>query len=67
MTVLDSSCVIEFLLGDGVAADVEALLSREGAVAAPDLLVSRSSPSSAVTCSAGRSALHARALRTRTL
>jgi predicted nucleic acid-binding protein len=39
VTVLDSSGVIDFLLGDGVAAEVEALLSREGTVAAPDLLV----------------------------
>jgi len=39
MTVLDTSVVIDFLLGDGVAADVEELLAREGAAAAPDLLV----------------------------
>ncbi len=39
MTVLDTSVVIDFVLGDGVAADVEALLVREGTAAAPDLLV----------------------------
>jgi len=39
VTVLDSSVVIDFLLGDGVAAEVEELLSREGTVAAPDLLI----------------------------
>ena len=39
MTVLDTSVVVDFLLGDGVAADVEALLTREGSAAAPELLV----------------------------
>ncbi len=39
MTVLDTSVVIDFLLGDGVAAEVEELLSREHTAAAPDLLV----------------------------
>ncbi len=39
MTVLDTSAVIDLLLSDGVAVDVEALIRREGAVAAPDLLV----------------------------
>ncbi len=39
MTVLDTSVVIDFLLGDGVAAEVEELLVGEGAAAAPDLLV----------------------------
>lgn len=39
MTVLDSSAVIDFLLGDGVADEVEELLTRERVAAAPDLLV----------------------------
>jgi len=39
VTVLDTSVVIDFLLGDGVAEDVEDLLTREGTAAAPDLLV----------------------------
>ena len=39
MTVLDTSAVVDFLLGDGVAPQVEQLLLREGLVAAPDLLV----------------------------
>jgi len=39
VTVLDTSVVIDFLLADGAAADVEELLVREGAGAAPDLLV----------------------------
>jgi predicted nucleic acid-binding protein len=39
VTVLDTSVVIDFLLGDGVAADVQDLLTREGTAAAPDLLV----------------------------
>lgn len=39
MTVLDTSVVIDFLFADGVAADVEELLAREGSAAAPDLLV----------------------------
>lgn len=39
MTVLDTSAVIDFLLGDGVAAQVAALMEREGEIAAPELLV----------------------------
>ena len=39
MTVLDTSGAIDYLLGDGVAAEVEALLERDGAAAAPDLIV----------------------------
>lgn len=39
MTVLDSSAAIDFLLGDGVASEVETLLSDAGPAAAPDLLV----------------------------
>lgn len=39
MTVLDTSVVIDFLLGGGAAAEVEDLLVRQGSVAAPDLLV----------------------------
>jgi len=39
VTVLDTSAAIDFLLGDGVAGEVGALLEREGVLAAPDLLV----------------------------
>ncbi len=39
MTVVDTSAVIDFLLGDAAAADVRELLDTEPAVAAPDLLV----------------------------
>lgn len=39
MTVVDSSAVVDFLLGVGVAAAVEGLLEQEGELAAPDLLV----------------------------
>jgi predicted nucleic acid-binding protein len=39
VTVLDSSAVIDFLLGTGVAAAVQRLLEEEREVAAPDLLV----------------------------
>lgn len=39
MTVIDSSGVIDFLLADGAAWEVESLLEREGVLAAPDLLV----------------------------
>jgi predicted nucleic acid-binding protein len=39
VTVLDTSVVFDFLLGVGVADQVEALLSEEGELAAPDLLV----------------------------
>lgn len=38
MSVLDTSAVIDFLVADGVAADVEAVLG-EGPAAAPELLV----------------------------
>ncbi len=38
MTVLDTSAVIDFLLADGVVAEVEELLA-EGPAAAPDVLV----------------------------
>lgn len=39
MTVLDTSGVIDFLLGGQAAKQVERLLDREGSVAAPELLV----------------------------
>ncbi|MDQ2760721.1 MAG: type II toxin-antitoxin system VapC family toxin [Actinomycetota bacterium] len=39
MTVIDSSGVVDFLLGTGVAAPIEMMLEREGELAAPDLLV----------------------------
>lgn len=39
MTVVDTSAVVDFLLGNGVAGHVEALMEREGELAAPDLLV----------------------------
>ncbi|MGI8511033.1 MAG: type II toxin-antitoxin system VapC family toxin [Solirubrobacteraceae bacterium] len=39
MTFLDTSTAIDFLLGDGVAGEVGALLEYEGVLAAPDLLV----------------------------
>lgn len=39
MTVLDTSAAVDFLLGGGVAEEVLALLSSEGELAAPDLLV----------------------------
>lgn len=39
MTVLDTSVAIDYLLGDGVAPQVQALLSDAGPAAAPDLLV----------------------------
>lgn len=39
MTVVDTSAVVDFLLGTGVADQVEALMALEGEVAAPDLLV----------------------------
>lgn len=39
MTVIDTSGVVDFLLGVGVARDVEALMSVEGELAAPDLVV----------------------------
>ena len=39
MTVLDTSAVVDFLLGVGAAGQVRALMSSEGELAAPDLLV----------------------------
>ena len=39
MTVLDTSAAIDYLLADGVAEQVGALLSDSGPAAAPDLLV----------------------------
>ncbi len=39
MTVIDTSGVVDFLLGVGVAKQVETLMTREGELAAPDLLV----------------------------
>jgi len=39
VTVLDTSGIVDFLLGTGVAAEIEAMLTREGALFAPDLLV----------------------------
>jgi predicted nucleic acid-binding protein len=39
VTVLDTSAVLDYLLGDGVAAEVQALLRDGGPAAAPDLLV----------------------------
>jgi predicted nucleic acid-binding protein len=39
VTVLDTSAVVDFLLGVGVAGQVEALMIEEGEVAAPDLVV----------------------------
>lgn len=39
MTVIDSSAIVDFLLGTGVARPVDELFEREGELAAPDLLV----------------------------
>lgn len=39
MTVVDTSAVVDYLLGDGIAAAVQRLLEAEGAVEAPDVLV----------------------------
>ena len=39
MTVIDSSAIVDFLLGTGVAYQVEELMAEEGELAAPDLLV----------------------------
>lgn len=39
MTVIDTSAVVDYLLGTGVAKEVEALMSNELELAAPDLLV----------------------------
>ena len=38
MTVLDTSAVVDFLLGSGVAHDVRGLIRAEGVVASPDVL-----------------------------
>lgn len=39
MTVLDTSAVIDFLLGSGSAPEVQQLMIAEGELAAPDLIV----------------------------
>jgi predicted nucleic acid-binding protein len=39
VTVVDTSAVVDFLLGGGVAGEVERLMAEEGEVAAPDLIV----------------------------
>jgi len=39
VTVIDTSGVVDFLLGVGVAREVEELMSVEGELAAPDLIV----------------------------
>ena len=39
VTVVDSSGIVDFLLGTGVARRIETLLEQEGELAAPDLLV----------------------------
>lgn len=39
MTVLDTSAVVDFLLGEEAFEEVEALLAREGTGAVPDLVV----------------------------
>ncbi len=39
MTVVDSSAIVDFLLGTEVAGEVQRLLETEGQLAAPDLLV----------------------------
>jgi predicted nucleic acid-binding protein len=39
VTVLDTSAVVDYLLGVGAARQVAALMVREGQLAAPDLLV----------------------------
>ncbi|HZL06767.1 MAG TPA: type II toxin-antitoxin system VapC family toxin [Coriobacteriia bacterium] len=39
MTVLDTSAVVDFLLGVGVAQQVETLMTAENELAAPDLLI----------------------------
>jgi len=39
MTVIDSSAIVDLLLGIGVAPQVQALIEAEGELAAPDLLV----------------------------
>ncbi len=39
MTVLDTSAVVDFLLGTGVAGQVETLMAQEDELSAPDILV----------------------------
>jgi predicted nucleic acid-binding protein len=39
VTVLDTSAVVDFLLGVGVAKQVEALMTAENELAAPELLI----------------------------
>ncbi|HYM45524.1 MAG TPA: type II toxin-antitoxin system VapC family toxin [Solirubrobacteraceae bacterium] len=39
MTVLDTSAAVDFVLGVGVAEQIEALMTSEGELAAPDSLV----------------------------
>lgn len=39
MTVIDTSAVVDFLLGIGVAEQVENLMTREGELSAPDILI----------------------------
>jgi predicted nucleic acid-binding protein len=39
VTIVDTSAVVDFLVGAGASAEVEALIAREREVAAPDLLV----------------------------
>lgn len=39
MTVVDTSAVIDYLLGEPLATDLEAVLTTEGVIAAPDVLV----------------------------
>ena len=39
MTVIDTSGIVDFLLGSGVAVDIELLLNAETELAAPDVLV----------------------------
>ena len=39
MTVVDTSAIVDFLIGDGVAEHVESLMVQEGELAAPELLV----------------------------
>ena len=39
MTVLDTSAAVDFLLGSGIAPQVEQLMTDEGELAAPDLIV----------------------------
>jgi predicted nucleic acid-binding protein len=39
VTVVDTSVVVDYLVGDAAAPDLASVLSREGVLAAPDLLV----------------------------